>query len=256
MNIQKLISSIRQAKKRRPLNDFHRVPRGGVDVHPDNFNDTLLLLKGMFKQFKAINCLIEISFYGEIIITINENGHRFELSITNRPNIKNSETLLKKLESVKFLKLSNIDLNDSLTVSIKTMRRRSEWKHLLVSEYNNDETLLTEVIIKEIKQRVRYYSNLELGDSTLKDVSTEDKLALIHFGGALYGPSSMLLYLSKSLSKVIYIKDLAITNKRIDVNKSYFNEATSHYFSKKEELFFEKYLFGYTAINSEHDNEN
>ena len=256
MNIQKLISSVRQAKKRRAINDFHRAPRSGVDVHPDNFNDILLLLKGMFKQFKARNCLIEISFYGEILITLNEDGHGFELSITNRPNIKNPEILLKKLESVKFLKLSYIDLNDSLTVSIKTMRRRSEWKHLLVSEYNNDETLLTEVIIKEINQRTRYYNNSAPCEWTINNVSKEDKLALIHFGGALYGSSSMLFYLSKSLQKVIYIKDLAITKKRIDVNKSYFNEATSHYFSKKEESFFEKYLFGYTAINSEHDNEN
>jgi hypothetical protein len=253
MNIQKLISSIRQAKKRRPLNDFHRKPRGGVDVHPDNFNDTLLLLKGMFKQFKARNCLIEISFYGEIIITINENGHRFELSITNRPNIKNSEKLLKELEKVNFLKLGSIDMNDSLTVSIKTMRRRSEWKHLLVSEYNNDETLLTEVIIKEINQRTRYYNNSAPCEWTINDVSTEDKLALIHFGGALYGPSSMLFYLSKSLQKVIYIKDLAITNKRIDVNKSYFNEATSHYFSKKEETFFEKYMLGYAVMDRDYD---
>jgi hypothetical protein len=256
MNIQKLISSIRQAKKRRPLNDFHRVPRGGVDVHPDNFNDTLLLLKGMFKQFKAINCFIEISFYGEILITINENGHRFELSITNRQNIKNPDKLLKELEKVSFLKLGSIDINDSLTVSIKTMRRRSEWKHLLVSEYNNDETLLTEVIIKEIKQRVRYYSNLDLGDSTLNDVSTEDKLALIHFGGALYGPSSMLFYLSKYLRKVIYVKDLSITRNQITVNKSYFTEETNHYFGKKEEAFFDKFLFNFAAMRSDDDNSN
>jgi hypothetical protein len=256
VNIQKLISSVRQAKKRRAINNFHRVPRSGVDVHPDNFNDILLLLKGMFKQFKARNCLIEISFFGEILITLNEDGHRFELSITNRPNIKNPEILLKKLESVKFLKLSNIDLNDSLTVSIKTMRRRSEWKHLLVSEYNNDETLLTEVIIKEINQRTRNYNNSALCEWTINNVSKEDKLALIHLGGALYGPSSMLFYLSKHLRKVIYVKDLSITDNQITVNKPYLHDETNHYFGKKENAFFEKYLFSYADRASDDDNHN
>ena len=255
MNIQKLISSIRQAKKRRILNDFHREPRSGVDVHPDNFNDTLLLLKGMFKQFKARKCLIEVSFYGEILITLNEDGHRFELSISNRPNIKNTEILLKKLEIVKFLKLSNIDLNDSLTVSIKTMRRRSQWKHYLVAEYKSDMPLLVDIMIKELHQRVRYYNSTP-SDSIVNPTTPEDKLAAIHLGGAMLGVSSMLFYLSKSLRKVIYIKDLSISKNHITVNKSYFNEETNHFFGNKEHAFFQKYLLGYPAMSRDHEDNN
>lgn len=52
MNIQKLISSVRQAKKRRSINDFHRRPRSGVDVIDKEFNDALSLLKELFKQLK------------------------------------------------------------------------------------------------------------------------------------------------------------------------------------------------------------
>jgi hypothetical protein len=248
VNIQKLISSVRQAKKLRQLNDFHRVPRSGVDVIDKEFNDALSLLKDILKKFEDLNYRIEISFYGEILITLNESGHRFELSMINRPNIKTTETILQKLEEVQFIKLNSFDLNNSLTISIKTMRSRSEWKHYLATEYKNDGSLLAEIIIKEIQQKVRYYNNYDQVDWAVNYSSTEDKLAAIHLGGALLGSSSMLFYLSKSLQKMIYVKDLSIAGNQIDVNKSYFNEATSHYFGKKEKAFFEKYLFGYAAM--------
>jgi len=247
MNIQKLISSVKAARKLRILNDFHRAPRSGVDVRVEEFNDVLLLLKDLFKQFKTQKCKIEISFYGEIFITLNESEQRFELSINNRPNISKHEELLKKLESTEFLKLNNIDLNDTLTVSIKTMRNRSLWKHYLISEYNNNMSLLAESILKETYQRVRYYNSPTQDDCAINSSNTEDKLAAIHLGAVFLGSSSVLFYLSKTLQKLIYVKDLSISKNRIDVNKSYFREETNHYFGKKESAFFEKYLISYNA---------
>ena len=67
MNIQKLIS-VKAARKLRILIDFHRVPRGGIDVSTEEFNDVLIILKDLFKLFKIQKCNIEISFYGEIFI--------------------------------------------------------------------------------------------------------------------------------------------------------------------------------------------
>ncbi|MFT5298851.1 MAG: hypothetical protein ACI9YH_004903 [Colwellia sp.] len=255
MNIQKLISSVRAARKLRILNNFHRDPRGGIDVSTEELNDVLQILKDLFKLFKTQKCHIEISFYGEIFITLNESKHRFELSITNRPNINKPEELLKKLESTVFLKLNNIDLNNTLTVSIKTMRPRSLWKHYLISEYNNNMSFLVESIIKETYQRVRYYNTPTQGDIELNSSRTEDKLAVIHLGGALLGSSSMLFYLSKALHKIIYVKDLSISNNRININKSYLREETNHYFGKKESAFFEKYLMGYNALDVSESDE-
>jgi len=245
MNIQKLISSIRAARKLRILNNFHRAPRGGIDVSTEEFNDVLGLLTSLFKLFKTHKCHIEISFYGEVFITLNESKHRFELSITNRPNINKPEELLEKLENTELLKLNNIDLNDTLTVSIKTMRERSLWKHYLISDYNNNMSLLAESILKETYQRVRYYNNSTQRTAATISSSTEDKLAVIHFGGALLGSSSMLFHLSKTLHKIIFVKDLSISKNKININKSYLGEETTHYFGKKESAFFDKYLYEY-----------
>jgi len=250
VSIQKLISSVRQAKKLRPLNDFHRLPRSGIDVTDKEFNDALYLLKGLFKQFKASGCKIDISFYGEIFVSLPDSVHRFELAISNRPNIKNADDLLKKLESVQFIKLDKIDVNNTSVVSIKTIRPRAQWKHYSVSEFENDSGLFAETILKELRQRVRFYNNQDTNEWSVNHSSTEDKLAAIHFGGALLGPTSMLFYLSKHLRKVIYVKDISIIENKITVNQSYFNEESNHYFGKKEDAFFKKYLFDY-RVNAE-----
>jgi hypothetical protein len=256
VNIQKLISSVRQAKKRRSINDFHRGPRSGVDVIDKEFNDALSLLQELFKQLKASGCKIDISFYGEVFVLLPESLHRFELAISNRPNIKNADGLLKKLKSVQFVRVGNIDVDNTLVVSIKTIRFRAEWKHYSVSEIKNDYALFAETILKELRQRVRYYNNPDSNEWEINDSNTEDKLAAIHYGGALYGPTSMLLYLSKHLRKVIYVKELSITDNQITVNKSYLCDETNHYFGKKEDAFFEKYLFNFAAMRSDDDNSN
>jgi hypothetical protein len=250
VNIQKLISSVRQAKKLRQLNDFHRAPRGGIDVMDKELNDALSLLKELFKQFKANDCKISISFYGEVFVSLPQSEHRFELAISNRPDIKNTKALLKRLESTQFVKSDSFNVSNTLVVSIKTIRPRAMWKHYLVSEFKNDYGLFADTILKELRQRVRYY-NQDTSEWEVNHLSTEDKLAAIHLGGALFGPTSMLFHLSKYLRKVIYVKDLSITGNQITVNKSYFNEESNHYFGKKEDAFFKKYLFEY-GENEEH----
>jgi len=256
VNIQKLISSVRQSKKLRPLNDFHRSPRSGIDVIDKEFNEALSLLKELFKQFKANGCKIDISFYGEVFVSLPASLHRFELAISNRPSIKNAENLLKNLESVQFIKLDSFDTDNTLVVSIKTIRSRAEWKHYSVSEFKSDYGLFAETILKELRQRVGYYSNQGPGERTVNHSSTEDKIAAIHYGGALYGSTSMLFYLSQHLRKVIYVSDLSINGNQITVNKSYPGDETNHYFGKKEDAFFKKYLFDYAAMSRDHDNNN
>jgi hypothetical protein len=249
LNIQNLISAIRKAKKVRSLNNFHRIPRSGIDVKNEEFNGVLLGLKDMLKQFKTENCDIDISFYGEIFITINESGHRFELSIANRPNIKNSKELLKRLETNKFIKLDNDYFNNSLTISIRTIRKRSEWKHFQAPENNYDWSILAETILKEVKARVRYYNNDDYSHFSINDSSKEDKIAAIHLGAALLGQSSMLYHVSKSLRKMVYIESLSITKNCIVIKKSDTWKESNHCFGKKEDAVFDKYLSEYAAGN-------
>ncbi|TWX68527.1 hypothetical protein ESZ36_08515 [Colwellia demingiae] len=244
MNIQKLISQVRAAKKRRLINNFHCSPKGGVDVSDEDFQSLLLLLKDMFKSFKAHKCSIKVSFYGEIYITLIELGHSFELSIANRPlcaDIKYADT---HLEGNQFLKLNSSNFDNSLTVSFKTLRKTSEWKHYNLSDVELHGRELAELITKEMHQRAKYYSSNDevlILDQTTK----EDMFAAIHLGGAILGKSSMLYHLSKYIRSKIYISKISISENDIIMSDTFDRECNTHFFGDREAKFFSQYLINY-----------
>ncbi len=244
MNIQKLISQVRAAKKRRLINNFHFAPKGGVDVSDEEFQSVFLLLKDMFKCFKANKCSIEVSFYGEIYITLIELGHSFELSISNRSHCADIKYAETHLEDNLFTKINSPNFKNPLTVSVKTMRRKSEWKHYLVSEHDNDGLVLAELVIKDMTQRVKYYSTND-DFFTLNQQTKEDILAAIHLGGATLGESSMLFHLSISLRNKTYISKISIIENKILMSDIFERECNTHFFGGKENTFFQKYLVGY-----------
>lgn len=245
MNIQKLISQIKQAKKRRILNCFHQSPRSGVDVRSNEFNNVMILLKDILKCFKSKHCGIHISFYGEILITLHELDSSFEFSISSAPHHIDKKALEALLTENSFAKTIDVDSVSSLMISVKTMRKKSQWKHYCAADFNMDGSVITENIYKDISQRVRYYSHINNEGQCLKQVTKEDKLAAIHFGGALLGKASMLFHLSKSLQNKIYVSDISISNSKIIISDSPINSTLSHVYGAKEDHFFRKYLCGY-----------
>ena len=245
MNIQKLISQVRQARKRRVLNSFHQVPRSGVDVKKEEFNDTISLLKSMLKYFKSKQCNIHVSFYGEIFITLVELGYSFEISISNRPQNLNLNNIEAQLSNSSFITVSNNNTVSSLTVSVKTMRKKSQWKYYQAEAFSMDGSALAKNIHKDMTQRVRYYSHIDDVELFLKHATKEDKLAVIHLGGALLGESSMLFHLSKSLKNKIYVRDISISTNKIIINGTFTRDTTTHFYGHKEETFFCTYLYAY-----------
>lgn len=244
MNIQKLISQVRAAKKRRLINNFHFAPKGGVDVSDEEFQSILLLLKDMFKCFKANKCSIEVSFYGEIYITLIELGHSFEISISNRPHCADIKYADIHAKDNLFIKLNTSSFNNPLTVSVKTLRKRSEWKHFNLSEVKLDGKGLAELINNEIHRKTKYYSS---NDEVLmlNLMTKEDILAAIHLGGAILGESSMLFHLSISLRNKTYISKISILENKILMSDIFERECNTHFFGDKENTFFQKYLVGY-----------
>ena len=81
MNIQTLLSEIKQAKKRRVILDYHPSPVSGVDVMAKDWKPSLVLLHGLFKLFKANNCSITITWWGQIFITPENSNTAFELAL-------------------------------------------------------------------------------------------------------------------------------------------------------------------------------
>jgi hypothetical protein len=244
MNIQKLISKVRVAKKRRLINNFHLSPKSGVDVENEEFQSVLLLLKDMFKWFKANNCNIQVSSYGEIYITLIELGHSFELSIANRPcciDIKNADTHLIYNPFIKFI---GSTFENQLTVSVKTTRKKSEWKHYRASEFGIDGILFAELVIKDMNQRVKHYSTDD-DLFILEQPTRQDILAVIHLGGATLVNSSMLYHLSKSIRQEIYVSKIMISANSVIISDSLGIEITQHFFGDREAKFFSQYLLNY-----------
>ena len=246
MNIQKLISKVKIARKPRLINSFHLSPKSGVDVGDEEYQSVLQLLKEMLKCFKANKCGIAVSFYGEIFITLAECDHSFEISIANRPHcidIKNAEP---HLGGNHFIKMNSSSFESTLTVSVKTMRIKSEWKHYLVSEFGNNGLVLAELVIKNMTQRVKYYSTKD-DFLTLNQQTKADILAAIHLGGPTLGESSMLFHLSNSLRKIIYISKITISANSIIISDSLGRESAQHFFGDREANYFTKYLIGYSV---------
>lgn len=243
MNIQKLISAVRQARKRRKINYFHKTPRSGIDVPDDEFNVTLVMLKTLFKYFKAQNCLINVSFYGEIIITLTEMGHSFELSITSRPHFLNIDAHLEQLKNVPYIKLTSYSPNNSMALSVRTIRPKALWKHYPI-DINTLDNSLVERVFSDIKIKMNSYSTQDDDSSYTVIPSKNDILAAIHLGGAFLGRSSMLYHLSKSLMNRIYIREISITDNAISIDGSSDVDKSEHWFGKREADFFKQYLPG------------
>ena len=245
MNIQNFISQVRKAKNLRVLNYFHQSPRSGVDVKQEDFIEVMLLLKNILKFYKSKNCDIGVSFYGEIYISINGTGHAFELSISNAPSSIKIKAIEASLDRIDFAKMSHFGSVSSLMVSVKTLRKKSHWKHYCASDFNMDATLIADNIYKDLLQRVRYYSYTINEEHYLNQVTKEDKLAAIHCGGALLGKSSMLFHLSKSLQDKIYVNDISITNNEIIISDHSNRDVHVHFYGTTEDKFFRKYLCCY-----------
>jgi len=156
MNIQHLISKLRKARKIRQVFLFHDKPRSGIDVPNEDWQFALQILAGGFKQYKAAGCSIEISWWGEVFVTLPDFLTPFEISINHKPMLLNVDKIAKEGNESRFTIISNANFNKSLSISVRPLRYRGLWKSF---ELNDDVGNIGENVLDHVYKKISSYVN-------------------------------------------------------------------------------------------------
>jgi hypothetical protein len=242
VNIQNLVSLVIKARKRRQIFLFHDNPRSGIDVPEDDWNYVISLVTDLFKFYKAQGCNIEVTWWGEIFISLPSFETPFEISINHKPTYIKVDQVIKTIKDFGLARISNLDFATSLSLSVRPIRKRTKWYAFPVDINVADPVLLAENIYEHICQKVSSYTKPEDGVDKLRGITKEDLTAIVRLGGVLLGRNSMLHYLAAELDRRIFISNVIISDSSITIDAGWFNEESVHHIGKKELKFFQKYL--------------
>jgi hypothetical protein len=240
MNIQKLISAVRKARKIRPVFLFHDKPRSGVDVPNEDWQFALQLLTTLFKHYKSAGCDIEISWWGEVFVTLPDYLTPFEISIHHKPISLNIDKTAKEAKEKKLSSLSDFCFKKTLAISMRPLRQRGKWKSFeLEGELKSiGEKTLAHIIPKLSSYMLPEQHELE----QFRKINIDDIIAVIRFGSVILGKGSSFQYLCNEFTKQIYTPGLTIESSSIRI-KSYGMQYDPEYpLGENEWLFLRKYL--------------
>lgn len=194
MNIQTLLSEIKQAKKRRVIFDYHPSPVSGVDVMAKDWKPSLVLLHGLFKSFKAKSSSIKITWWGQIFITPENSNTAFELALGYKlvnVEMHDVHTLMREQD---FITL-RLAATPYYTVSLRAHRNSTKWKDIPFDIGCESAEKLATALHLDMLIKIKSYSSagLQIEKHSLSD---DDLLAALHYGAAKFGISSQFYRIS------------------------------------------------------------
>ena len=240
MNIQRLISKVRKARKIRQVFLFHDKPRPGIDVPDDDWDFALKTLARAFKYYKAAGCSIEVSWWGEVFVALPDYLIPFEMSIHHRPTISNIEKVAKEASENLFSIISNANFNNSLVISVRPLRQRAKWQSFELNDENESIGVKT---YDHIYRKISSYGQQESNElEQLKKVTTEDVVAVIKLGSVILANSYCFQCISTEVKKQIFVKALTIEDSIISMGSYVSLSDTEYHLGNKELIFLQKYL--------------
>jgi hypothetical protein len=242
VNIQNLVSLVKQARKRREIFLFHDNPRSGIDVPESDWNFVINLVTGLFKFYKSRGCYIEVTWWGELFISLPNFETPFEISINHKPTYIKVDQVIKIIKDFGLARISNLDFATSLSLSVRPIRKSTKWYVFPVDINVTEPANLAEKIYEHIHSKISSYYKHDDELGRLRHITKEDLISVIRLGGVLLGRNSILHYLAAELDRRIFISSIAISASRITIDAGRFSEESAHYFGKKELKFFLKYL--------------
>lgn len=240
MNIQNLISKVRKTRKIRQVFLFHDKPRSGVDVPNEDWKFALEVLASAFKHYKSVGCVIEISWWGEVFVTLPEFLTPFEISINHKPMLLNIDKIAEQAKENNFSIINDTSFNKSLAISVRPLRYRSKWKSF---ELNDEVGSIRERTLEHIYQKISSYAQQDLHElEQLRQITTDDIVAVIKLGSVILGSRSPFHHLYTEFKKRVFITGLTIDNSSIRLDNYGFKPNFEYPLGKKELLFLQKYL--------------
>lgn len=242
MNIQKLTSLVRQARKRRKAFLFHDKPRSGIDVPNKDWPKVVELICSLFKYFKSQNCRIEVSWWGEIFVTLSSYDTPFEISINQRPLIKNVSDIIKEVNESGISTVCVEDYFDTYSITVKPIRKNSKSHSFPVDIISNQQAELGDLILEHITHKISsYYS--QCGEFIkLRRVNSGDIIAIIRLGSAQLGRQALFYSIAIELSKRIFVKGIEIKSGRLTLVGGSYEHDCVYQLGKKEMKFLSYYL--------------
>jgi hypothetical protein len=240
MNIQNLISKIRKARKIRQIFLFHDKPRAGIDVPNEDWQFALKVLASAFKHYKSAGCVIDISWWGEVFVTFPDLLTPFEMSIHHRPILLNIDKIVEEAKENKFSIIGDTSFNKSLAISVRPLRSRGKWKSF---ELNYEVGSIGERTLGHIYQKISSYALQDQHElEQLRQITTDDIVAVIRLGSVILGSRSSFHYLCNEFKKQVFISDLIIENSSISFESYSYRPKQQYPLCNKERLFLQKYL--------------
>jgi hypothetical protein len=242
MNIQKLISLIRQARKRRQVFLFHDKPRSGIDVLNNDWPQVVELICSLFKYFKSQNCQIEVSWWGEIFVTLSDYDMPFEISINQRPLIKNVSDIIREVNESGISTVSVEDYFEIYSITVRPIRKNSKIHSFPINITSKLVTDLGDLILEHITRKVSsYYSQCD-EFIKLRAISIGDIIAIVRLGSAQLGRQALFYSIARELSKRIFVKGIEIKSGRLTLVGGSYEHDCVYQLGKKEMKFLSYYL--------------
>lgn len=242
MNIQNLVALLKKARKRRQIFLFHDNPRSGIDVPEEDWTYVISLVTDLFKIYKAQGCNIEITWWGEIFISLPSFETPFEISINHKSNDIKFDDVINKIKDSGVARIPNYDFATSLSLSVRPIRKRTKWHSFNIDTNEAESSFIAAKTHENIHLKLSSYYKHDNELDKLRKITKEDLTAIIRLGRVVLGRNSMLYYLPAELNRCIYVSKLTISGSTITIDTGSFNEETVHHFGKKEQQFFLKYL--------------
>jgi hypothetical protein len=237
---------MKKARKRRQIFLFHDNPRSGIDVPEGDWDFVISFVTGLFKLYKAQGCNIEITWWGEVFISLPNFETSFEVSINHKPAYIKVDQLIKKIKDSGLARIANLDFAASLSLSVRPIRKRTKWHSFAIDTKVTESSFIAAKVHENIHPKISSYYKHDDELGRLRQITKEDLIAVIRLGGVVLGRNSMLYYLAAELNRRIYVSKLTISDSTITIDAGMHNEESVHYFGKKEVRFFLMYLPGET----------
>jgi hypothetical protein len=242
MNIQKLASLVRQARKRRQVFLFHDTPRSGIDVPDHDWTDTIQFMSKLFKYFKSQDCQIEISWWGEIFVTLPDYETPFEVSINQTPIFNNVDDSIRAVKQKKSEIIKVQGVFCQYVVSVRPIRQNTKWYEFPIELTNTEPTSLGSMIIKHIIRKVSSYHSQDIEFSKFKKITKNDFIAVVRLGAANFGRFSLMHNITCELKRRIFVNKVNIEHGVIIISSGIYESDSIYPIGKKEMKFFLTYL--------------
>jgi hypothetical protein len=242
MNIQKLTSLVRQARKRRQVFLFHDKPRSGIDVHNKDWPTVVELIGSLFKYLKSQNCQVEVSWWGEIFVTLSNYDTPFEISINQRPLINDVSDIIREVNEGDITTVFVEDYFEKYSITVRPIRKNSKNHSFPIEITSTQEADLGNLILEHITRKVSSYHTQCNELIKLRKINSDDIIAIVRLGSAQLNRKALFYNIVRELNKRIFVQGIEIECERLTLIGGSYEQDYNYQLGKKEMQFILNYL--------------